>query len=177
MQVVWWVNDSEENGKVSEAKKCSQAAQLHAAINQLQPYKMTNMQKFARRVQVQAEQMVKADSSNIVQQNVTVPYDVVVDYEEDEAYTVPALQRKYPEPTVLQEARRLQALQANKEPYNVTRTITETVQVPEEYDEWRDERVWHRTFFIRWRETISVCERKVRYVPRQQTRTVTETGL
>jgi len=56
-----------------------------------------------------------------------------INYEEDEAYTVPATQRKYSETMVIQEAKKLQALPANKEPYQVTKEVTETVTAPDTY--------------------------------------------
>jgi len=172
--VVLWVNDSEENGCVPDEKKREQATQLRAAISRLQAYEITDMQEFASKVQVRAETMMRGDLSNVVQQSVTVPYDVLVKYEEDETYAVPVTQRKYPEAKVIEEARRLQALKANKEPYEVTREEKETVTVPETYNDTQKVIHWESTLFIPWRWSDYVTVQKVRYVRKQITKTVKE---
>lgn len=174
VQVVWWVNDSEDYGTVEDAKKRMQAAQLQAALSQLQPYEITEIQRFEGLVQASAEQMARDDKSNIAQQQITVPYDVVVDYEENETYNVSVQQRKYTDAQVNAEARRLQALQENKEPYQVSRQITETVTVPEYYTGYETVHHYHHVGFIRWRESEQVPVRRVRHVKKQQKKTVTD---
>jgi GTP-binding protein EngB required for normal cell division len=174
VQVVWWVNDSEDNGPVEDAKKRMQAAQLQATLSQLRPYEITDIQRFECLVQARAEQMVREDQSNVVQQQNIIPYDVVVAYQESETYTVPVLQRQYTDAQVNAEATRLQALQSNKEPYQVSRQILETVTEPEAYTDYETVRHYRHVGFIRWRESEQVPVQRVRQVQRQQYRTITE---
>jgi hypothetical protein len=72
-----------------------------------------------------------------------------VDYEEDEKYTVPVIQRKFTDAQVNEEAKKQQALQANKEPYTTSRQVMETVQIPETYTVPKRVTTWHEFLGIR----------------------------
>jgi len=160
--VVWWVNDSDE--PVSSEDKQKQAASLNTALARVQPYIFTDMQKFERLIKNKAEELMRTDPKNKVHTQVNVPYDVSVTYNVNEAYYVPVTRLKFTEQEVINQARNLQSLPQNKEPYYQTVKKVERVKKYETYTV-QQRYVWREWFlFFNWE--------KVGYRPEQRVREV-----
>ena len=84
------------------------------------------------------------------------------------------IQRKYTEAQGIEEAKRIQALPANKEPYTVYTQIKETMVVPEVYIDNVQRINWHSLLFINWRNIKWIPVKMTRQVQRQQIRTVAQ---